>query len=91
MIDREIKTTLNQFKRIYVNQIQPKGEVFSSETSQLLKRHSLGKLSSQKLKKLSRTIIKEIDQHQKVRKQKHQGLVLFKQHLQALLKDPIIN
>ena len=91
MIDREIKTTLNQFKRIYTNQILPKEEVFSTETSQLLKRQNLGKLSTSKLKKLSRKMIKEIDQHHQSRTQDHRGLVLFKQHLLALLKDSTIS
>lgn len=85
MIDREIKSTINQFKRVYEKQILPKEHVFSNETAALLKRRSLKTMTNKDLQYLTKRLLKEIDAFQKTRTVPHNGISLFQNTLKQLL------
>jgi len=85
MIRQEIQSTLNLFKRVHKKQIAPKTPLLSPKMEASIKRKNLKRMTDLELKRLLKTLIKEIDLYQNNREKPHAGLLKFKDSLNSLI------
>ena len=87
MIRQEVQNTLYQFKRVHKKQIAPKSALLSPELDEQIKRKNLKKMSDNELKRLLKTLLKEIDSYQQNRDKPHAGLLKFKDLLASYIMN----
>lgn len=85
MINREVKNTLYQFKRIHNKQLKPHEQLLPAELELQIKRKNLREMSNIDLKKLARSVLRTIKDYQSSREKPHAGLMQFQQTLKNLI------